>query len=291
MLINETSRLTNLTKKAIEYYTEQKLIFPDVLENGYRDFDEEDIEQLKKIAVFRRLGLCIEEIKAVLRDDSGSILKKLSVRRELNLQREQAKKGVLDQLGCGKSYAEVDEAVRSIEQNSTIAERLLDAFPGYYGEFICLHFARYLNEPISTNEQQAAYQEIIAYLDSVQSLEFPEELQCFLLESTKHISTQNIQDINMHMEQSINNPDEFFKQNKETMEQYIAFKKSPEYKNSPAYKIQALLKEFNNTSGYYEIFIPAMKRLSTSYVQYYSQMEIANEKLLAQYPEIADLNG
>lgn len=291
MLINETSRLTNLTKKAIEYYAEQELITPDVLVNGYRDFDEEDIEQLKKIAVFRRLGLCIEEIKAVLGDDSGSILKKLSVRRELNLQKEQAKKGVLDQLGCGKSYAEMDEAIRSIEQNSTIAERLLDAFPGYYGEFICLHFARFLNEPIITNEQQAAYQEIIAYLDSVQSLEFPEELQCFLLESTKHISAQNIQDINMQMEQSINNPDEFFKENKEALEQYIAFKKSPEYKKSPAYKIQALLKEFNNTSGYNEIFIPAMKRLSTSYAQYYSQIEIANDKLLAQYPEIANLNG
>lgn|GEM_PF-844649 len=38
MLINETSKITNLTKKAIEYYIERELIFPDLLDNGYRDF-------------------------------------------------------------------------------------------------------------------------------------------------------------------------------------------------------------------------------------------------------------
>ena len=61
--------------------------------------------------------------------------------------------------------------------------------------------------------------------------------------------------------------------------------------NLPMYKIQSLLKEFNNTSGYYDIFIPAMKRLSTSYTEYYRQLEIANDKLLKQYPDIERLNS
>ena len=38
MLINEVAKLSNLTKKAVEYYTEQGLICPNILENGYRDF-------------------------------------------------------------------------------------------------------------------------------------------------------------------------------------------------------------------------------------------------------------
>jgi len=44
MLMNETSKITSLTKKAIEYYTEQELVFPSILENGYRDFSADDIE-------------------------------------------------------------------------------------------------------------------------------------------------------------------------------------------------------------------------------------------------------
>ena len=38
MFINEVCKECNLTKKAVKYYTEQGLISPTVLENGYRDF-------------------------------------------------------------------------------------------------------------------------------------------------------------------------------------------------------------------------------------------------------------
>ena len=54
--------------------------------------------------------------------------------------------------------------------------------------------------------------------------------------------------------------------------------------------MQNVLKEFNRASGYYDVFIPAMKKLSASYAEYYRQMELANDKLLEQYPEIAKLN-
>lgn len=79
MLINEASRLTNLTKKDIEYYIEQKLVFPNILDNGYRDFSGNDVECLKKIYVFNKLGLSTEEIKAVLADKTNNTLQKISV--------------------------------------------------------------------------------------------------------------------------------------------------------------------------------------------------------------------
>jgi len=39
------------------------------------------------------------------------------------------------------------------------------------------------------------------------------------------------------------------------------------------------------------VFIPALKKLSSSYADYYKQLEIANEKLLAKYPEIEKMNA
>jgi len=51
------------------------------------------------------------------------------------------------------------------------------------------------------------------------------------------------------------------------------------------------LKAFNRTSGYYDIFIPALKQLSSSYTEYCRQMETANEKLLVQYPEISKMDS
>jgi len=291
MLINETSKETNLTKKAIEYYIEQELVFPVILDNGYRDFSSDDIERLKKISVFRKLGFNIEEFKAVLADETDDTLKKLSVQMELRNQREQAKKVILDKLCSGKGYAEISADLKAIEEGATVTEKLINAFPGYYGRLICLHFARFLNEPIITVEQQLAYKEIIEFLDNVPSLNFPKDLQAYLIESTKNISTKSIKEMIESTKQSIEYPEKFLSENKCFLEQYIAFKQSDEYKSSPLYKIQALLKDFNKTSGYYDIFIPAMKKLSISYASYYRQMELANEKLLTQYPEIENIKS
>ena len=65
MKINEVSKRTNLTKKAINYYEEKGLISPDLDESGHRDFSEGDMEVLNKIGILRSLGLSLDEIKRV----------------------------------------------------------------------------------------------------------------------------------------------------------------------------------------------------------------------------------
>lgn len=167
---------------------------------------------------------------------------------------------------------------------------MLEAFPGYYGRFICLHFARFLNEPIKTEKQQAAYERILSFLDNLPPLDLPEDLLEYLSESTRQIGTQQINTMIQSTQKSIENPDEFLSENKEFLEQYLAYKQSEEYQNSPAYKMMALLKTFNSTSGYYDVFLPALKELSSSYAQYYRQLEIANETILSRYPEIEKWN-
>lgn len=291
MLINQVSRATGLTKKAIEYYTSQELVSPSVLENGYRDYSENDVEALSKIFVLRRLDIGTDEIKIVLSDKSNTALQVVSVRKELQFQREVAKKAILDQLSSGKTFCEISENLQTLENSKTITEKILDAFPGYYGRFVCLHFARFLNEPIRTENQQSAYETVVTFLDNAPAFNLPEELQEYLTESTKHIGTEQIKDMIESTRKSIENPDNFLSANKEVLEQYLAYKQSDEYKNSPAYKVSELLKEFNNASGYYDVFIPALKQLSSSYAEYCESLEVANEKLLAQYPEISKMSN
>ncbi|AYV66129.1 MerR family transcriptional regulator [Niallia circulans] len=289
MLISEASQITNLTKKAIEYYIEQKLIIPNTLENGYRDFSEKDIECLKKIYVLRKLGLSTEEIRSVLVDKTNNTLQRISIQKELTLQREQEKKSLLNELRICKDYTVISKKLRMIEQHETVTEKILEAFPDYYGRFICLHFARFLKEPITTAVQQAAYEEIIAFLDNVPPPQLAEDLQLFLMESTNNMDTESMQDMLAQTKQSIENPDKFLTERKEFIERYLEYKQSEEYKNSPIYKIQQIFKAFNHTSGYDDVFIPAMKKLSASYAAYCKQLESANEKLLLQYPALDSL--
>ena len=65
MLINEVAKLCNITKKAVQYYVEEELIVPNVLENGYKDFSEQDAMLLKKIVLYRKLGLSVSDIKKI----------------------------------------------------------------------------------------------------------------------------------------------------------------------------------------------------------------------------------
>jgi hypothetical protein len=53
MLINDVCKATNLTKKAMEYYIQKRLVDPAILENGYRDFSDKDIETRKYEASLR----------------------------------------------------------------------------------------------------------------------------------------------------------------------------------------------------------------------------------------------
>lgn len=290
MFINEVSKITGLTKKAIEYYTLKGLISPIVLDNGYRDYSEYDIDLLNKIYVLRKLSVGTDEIKSILSDKTNITLQCVSIRKELDFQRDTMKKEILEKLSSGKPYSEIHTELNELDDIKTITEGLLEAFPGYYGRFICLHFARFLNEPIKTESQKSALDTIIAFLDNIEQLDFPQELESYLIEGTKHIGIKEINEMIEETKQSIENIDLFLSDNEELLERYLTYKQSDEYKNSPAYKAKELLKTFNCASGYNDIFIPAMKQLSTSYAKYYSQLELANEKLISRYPEIENLD-
>lgn len=92
----------------------------------------------------------------------------------------------------GQSYSEVSTELQAIGNSKTTTEKLLEAFSGYYGRFICQHFSRFLNEPIKTDRQQSAYEKIVSFLDNAPSLTLPEDLQKYLIEGTKHIGTEQI---------------------------------------------------------------------------------------------------
>lgn len=284
MLIHEVSRQTGLTKKAIEYYVAQGLLSPKVLENGYRDFEPEQAELLSKISVLRRLGLGTEEIRAVFKDDTSVTLQKLSVEKKLALRKDEQRAELLELLSNGADYKKVRLRLQALEQNASIAERLLHAFPDYYGSYICLHFATFLTEPLKTPKQQAAYAEILDFLDNVPTIEFPENLQKYLAETVGSLTAGQLYKLSEKMQESVQNPEQFLSENQKILDHYTKFLQSEEYKSSPAYQFRCILEQFNRTSGYYDRFLPAMKRLSPAYAQYCAQLEYADQMLLEQYP-------
>ncbi len=98
-------------------------------------------------------------------------------------------------------------------------------------------------------------------------------------------------DVMIATKESLDNIDGFLKDKKDVIEQYLAIRQLEEFKSSPFVQIQLLLREFNNNSGYHDIFIPALKELNSSYADYHKQLEIANQKLISEYPDIEKILG
>ena len=102
MKIKEVCLKTGLTKKAIEYYIEKKLVEPEILENGYREFKQEDMEQLLEVALYRKTGLSVDEIKQVITD--SNILTSIIDKKTLELNRKKNKSRYYKNCKIGRAH-------------------------------------------------------------------------------------------------------------------------------------------------------------------------------------------
>ncbi len=284
MLIKEVCKNCNLTKKAVEYYIEQGLITPSVQENGYRDFSGMDIARLKKISVLRGLGLSIAYIRSVLEDQNTS-LNHISHQKSLEITILHEKQKLIQELAKTQDWEKVQDKLLQLQRKQSVLERLRNAFPGYYGNYICQHFAPFLGESVRTEEQQEAFDTIIAFLDGVH-FEIPDDLREYYDEITADFNDRILDNVSAGMRSAILDMEKYIDENREVIESCMAYKKTAEYKSSQAYRMEEMLKQFNSTSGYNDIFIPAMCRLSRFYQEYYETLQSVNEKFLQRYPEL-----
>lgn len=63
MKIQELERRTGLERPSIRFYEKEGLLNPKRLENGYREYTEDDAQLLKRIKLLRRLGMSVDRIR------------------------------------------------------------------------------------------------------------------------------------------------------------------------------------------------------------------------------------
>ena len=88
MKINEVEQKVGITKKNIRFYEQQGLLKPERnVQNGYREYSEEDLLLLQKIKLLRKLSVPIEEIRKI---ETGVLTMEDALRRHrIALEREQ----------------------------------------------------------------------------------------------------------------------------------------------------------------------------------------------------------
>ena len=90
MTIKDVEERTGLSRSNIRFYEKEKLIEPSRNErNGYRDYSENDVENIKKIAYLRTLGISIEDIRSLISE-------KVTLQETLKKQNEILKSQIMD---------------------------------------------------------------------------------------------------------------------------------------------------------------------------------------------------
>lgn len=286
MLMKEACEKSKLTKKAIEYYEQNGLLHPVIGDNGYRNYSDSDVSILREIAVLRTLGIRVKDIQTILNSNNKStFLSKIRFDKELQMQKEKEQRRWLELLSKDYNIDQFfDDILTGVDGFFSIRDKLMQAFPDTFGRYLTWHFGKFLGERIETVGQRTAYDNILNWLDELDTFRLPEELEA-LLEGT----LDTMQEADETMSNALVDIGSYLQENKEQIEAYQKFRLSTEYKSTSAYKLQTLIIDFQKRSGYEEVFIKNMRELSPSYCKHIERLEKANIIMLEKYPQLKDL--
>lgn len=278
MLRSEIQKETGITRKAIEYYENKGLIHPQKSENGYRDYSIKDLEILKKVSIFRKLGMSISDIYQCI-SSAGDTLSSVLRKKQHQLDLDEKRKVILEMIVKCESKDLINEKVSLLEVEETIYEKLEIAFPGYLGQMLFAAYQPFLNEPLE-NDRKNSFYKYIDYLDKLPAFRLTEEEKIYIENITSPFNMKTLKDVNQAKLDAIENLEKWLKDNEDAINQYESYKNSEEYQNSIMKQIQDKLTNFMKENQYYEIAIPFIRKFSKSYDEYYKKLLKANEVYL-----------
>ena len=111
MTIKEMEARTGMSRANIRYYEQEGLIAPQRDSNGYRNYQESDLQALERILLMRRLGVSLEDIRAL---QAGSLSLWTAMERQAAKLSQAQQEAAAAQALCrsiqtaGRPYAQLD---------------------------------------------------------------------------------------------------------------------------------------------------------------------------------------
>lgn len=277
MQINEVIKQVDLSKRAIKYYEEVGLLEVAKGDNGYRNYTEQNIKTLKKIEIYRKLGISIKDIKVLLAGNHTELLE--AIYKEKSNQLEDARQEV-EALKQFIVSHDVDQFYGEIDYE-TVGRAIQEMMPGFYGYFFMNHFMPYLQIQIETSEQQEAYENIIAFWDQV-NIKIPLFMRVssyFLYKLPKPSLEQMMTQMEANLKKYVNVTEENYEALKQQTKRSVKMQNSLLFKYHPAFISKRKFMKKLQDCGYNDIFIPNMMALSPTYKVYREALANINDRI------------
>ena len=287
MTINEIAKEINITKRAIKYYEEQGLLKVKKDSNGYRNYSEQDLETLRIISIYRKVGISISDIKKLLKKEDKDILLEILSDREKELQEKIAEYEKLKLFVMTDRTEYLSEAI----PYESIGKAIRDAVPGFYGFYFLHHFLPFLQGKMETAEQKEAYKKICEFWDNTE-IKIPMFMRIFSWISYRfqpEVSTESMSDkMNLQMKLYLEADEKQYEKLKKQVLDGYRMKRMMRF--HPVYISQSKFMKELQDKGYNDIFIPNMKKLSPDYKTYHEALTSMNQRICSELGLYYDTN-
>lgn len=287
MTVNEIAKELNITKRAMKYYEEQGLLKVAKDSNGYRNYSEQDVERLRIISVYRKLGISISGIKKLLEEEDKDILLEILADKEKELREKTIEYEELKEFAATGKIDHLSEAI----PYDSICKAIIDAVPGFYGYYFLHHFLPFLQGKIETAEQKEAYDVICAFWDNTE-IKIPMFMRFFSWISYHFCSELSAESMSAKMNTQMRlylDADE--KQYEKLKRQVLdGYRMKRMMRFHPVYISQRKFMKELQDKGYNDIFIPNMKKLSSDYKTYHEALTAMNQRICSELGLYYDTN-
>ena len=277
MRINEVIQQVDLTKRAIKYYEQEGLLSVAKDKNGYRNYTNEDIKTLKEISVYRKLGISIKDIKTLLSTRDKQLLEEIYKSKISELESYKNEINLLEKFIYNN---DVEENYEKLNYEN-IGKAIQDMIPGFYGYYFMNHFMPYLQIKIETKEQEEAYKKIIEFWDNA-NIKIPlfMKITSFILyKLPKQDINKMVELMDKKTKEYINISEEDYEKLKDQTIKNVKMKNTFFFKYHPAFISQRKFMRNLQDSGYNDIFIPNMIKLSPKYKEYHEALININKRI------------
>ena len=277
MRINEVTQQVDLTKRAIKYYEQEGLLSVAKDKNGYRNYTNEDIKTLKEISVYRKLGISIKDIKTLLSTRDKQLLEEIYKSKISELESYKNEINLLEKFIYNNDVEEIYEKL----DYENIGKAIQDMIPGFYGYYFMNHFMPYLQIKIETKEQEEAYKKIIEFWDNA-NIKIPlfMKITSFILyKLPKQDINKMVELMDKKTKEYINISEEDYEKLKDQTIKNVKMKNTFFFKYHPAFISQRKFMRNLQDSGYNDIFIPNMIKLSPKYKEYHEALININKRI------------
>ncbi|MDO5411728.1 MAG: MerR family transcriptional regulator [Lachnospiraceae bacterium] len=272
MLLNEIINEVGMTKRAVKYYEEKGLLSVNKDSNGYRNYSEQDVETLKKISIYRKLGIGIKDIKSLLDNGDKSIL--------LRVYQNKLEEKILQdaEIEALRRFIDDDNADKANEllDYQTVENAIESLLPGReWGDYFKSHFKPFLNVRVKTSEQKQALRNILEYCDET-TLKVP-----FIMGLGVKMAGGIIQETRT-ADEMIAYYRDMSESEYERLKESVwkgAKMKTGIMKYHPSFVAQRKMQKEFQDKGYNDVFIPNLMVLSPQYAEYKKALDKVNDRM------------